>query len=166
MAANAVRAGDALHVAQHKIDEAFALAPHAIHDLAAVDADCATGVNAKIRRFPDGMGGIGSGNEELARHAAHARAGGAIIAAFDDCGAGSCGLGRAVRGKSGRAGADDGDVNLQGLHQAALRAPKYASRSSALPMSLPPMKICGQVPLPETARSVLDVTCLPRLISL
>jgi len=33
------------------------------------------------------------------------------------------------------------------------------------PMSLPPMNTCGQVPLPETARSVLDVMCLPRLIS-
>jgi len=112
LAANAVRVGDFLHVAQHETDEAVALAPYAIHDLAAIDTDYAIDVDAKTRRFPDSMGGLGGGDEKLARHAAHASAGGAIVAAFDNRGVRSCGFGRAVRGEAGCAGADDGNVNL------------------------------------------------------
>ena len=115
MAANAVRVGNVLHVAQHETDKAVALAPYAIHDLAAIDADNAIDMDAKARRLPDGMGGLGGGNEELARHAAHARAGGAIVAAFDNRGARSCGFGCAVRGKACRAGTDYCNVNLHGL---------------------------------------------------
>src|SRR5476649_446094 len=91
MAANTVRVGNILHVAQGEADKAVALAPYAIHDLASIDVNCAVDMDAKARCLPDGMGGIGGGNQELARHAAHARAGGAIVAAFDNRGVRSCG---------------------------------------------------------------------------
>src|SRR5450830_1731028 len=116
MAANAVRVGNVLHIAQHETDKAVALAPYAIHDPAAIDADKAIDMDAKARCLPDGMGALGGGNEELARHAADARAGGAIVAAFDDYSGHSCGFGCAVRGKARRAGADYRNVNLHGLH--------------------------------------------------
>ena len=119
MTANAVRFGNGLHVARHETDKAVALAPHALHDLASVDADNAVGMDAEARRLCDGMGGLGGGNEQLARHAAHARAGGAIVAAFDHHGARSRGFGCAVRRKSRRAGADNRNVNLQGFHVSA-----------------------------------------------
>jgi hypothetical protein len=116
MAANAVRAGNVLHVTQHDTDKAVALAPDAIHDLAAIDADNAIEMDAKGRCLPDGMGSLGGGNEELARHAAHARAGGAVVAVFDNRGARACSFGCVVRGKACRAGTDYCNVNLQGLH--------------------------------------------------
>ena len=116
MAANAVRLGNVLHVAQHETDKAVALAPYPIHDRASIDADNAIDMDAKVRRLADGMGGLGGGNEELARHAAHARAGGAVVAAFDNRRARSCGFGCAVRGKACGAGTDYCNVNVQCLH--------------------------------------------------
>ena len=115
MAAKAVRFGDAFDVAQHETDEPVALAPYPIHDRATIDAEGAIEVHAEARRRCDGVGRIRGGDEQLARHAADAGAGGAIGAAFDEhCGR-ACGPRSAVRGKACRPGADDGDVNLAQL---------------------------------------------------
>src|ERR1035437_38151 len=83
MAANTVRVRHVLHVAQHETDKAVALAPDTIHDFAAIDAGSAIDMDAKTRCPSDGMGSVSGGNEKLARHAADACTGGAIVAAFD-----------------------------------------------------------------------------------
>ena len=116
MAANAVRRGDVFHVAQHATDKAVALAPYPVHDFAPIDANKAIDMDAKAGCLADGMGGVGGRNQELARHAADARAGGAIVAAFDDHGVCSCGFCCAVRGEACRAGTDYRNVNVQCLH--------------------------------------------------
>ncbi len=76
-------------------------------------------VHTEARRRFDGVGRIRGGDEQLARHAADAGAGGAIGAAFDD----HCGRARrsgsVVCGKACRPGADDGDVDLRNLHFAS-----------------------------------------------
>ena len=99
MAAKAIRFGNAFNVAQHETDEPVALAPHPIHDRATIDADDTIMVHAEARRRFDGVGRIRGGDEQLARHAADAGAGGAMGAAFDE----HCGRARspgsAVRGK-------------------------------------------------------------------
>ena len=59
---------------------------------------------------------LGGGNEELARHAADARAGGAVEPAFDDDRTAPRGLRRAIRGQARRSGADHGDVRLDSSH--------------------------------------------------
>src|ERR1700730_3755671 len=91
----------------------------AIHDRATIDADDAIVVHTEAPRRFDGMGRIGGGDEQLARHAADAGASRAIGAAFDEhCGR-ACNPGSAVRGKACRPRADDGDVNLRNLHFAS-----------------------------------------------
>ena len=73
-------------------------------------------MNAEARCFSHGMGGLGSGDEQLARHAAHARAGGAILAAFNNHRARSGGFGGTVSNKSCRARTDNCNIHLQGFH--------------------------------------------------
>jgi hypothetical protein len=119
MAAKAVRFGNAFNIAQHEIDEPVALAPQPIHHRTAIDADDAIVMHTEARRHFDGVGRLRGGDQQLARHAADACAGGAMGASFDDHCRRSCGPGRAVRGKACRPGADDGDVNLRNLHFAS-----------------------------------------------
>jgi hypothetical protein len=98
---------------------AVAFPPYPVHDLAAIDADDAIDMDAKGRRLGDGVGGSGGGgggDQELARHAAHPRAGGAILAAFDENSTRACTLGGAVRGKTRRAGTDYRHLDPQGFH--------------------------------------------------
>jgi hypothetical protein len=116
LAANAVCLGNVLHVTQHETDKAVALAPYSIHNRASIDADNAIDMDAKPRRLPDGMRGLGGGNQKLARHAADARAGAAIVAAFDNYRTHSCSLGCVIRDKARGAGTDHCNVNLNGLH--------------------------------------------------
>ena len=111
MAKNALRFGYVLYVAQHETDKAVTLAPDAIHHFAAIDTDIAIDMNAKVRCFPHCMGGLGSGNEELARHAANACAGGAVVAVFDHGNARTCRFGSAEGNKPCGAGSDDCNVN-------------------------------------------------------
>ena len=111
MAANALRLGNVLHVAQHEAHKSVAFAPDPIHDLTPVDADSAIDMDAETRCLGDGMGGLGGGNQQLARHAADARAGGAIVAAFDNRDTRTCGFGCAIRGQASRAGTDYCNVN-------------------------------------------------------
>jgi hypothetical protein len=92
VAADAVRLGNALDAVEHEAHEAVALALHARHHLAAVDAHRAVDVHAEARRALDGVRGLGRGDEQLRRHAAHARAGGAVGAALDDDARGAGGL--------------------------------------------------------------------------
>jgi hypothetical protein len=125
MAAKAVRFGNAFNVAQHEADEPVALAPHPLHDCAPVDAHDTIMMHTEGGRGLDGVGCIRGGDEQLARHAADARAGGAVGTAFDEhCGR-PCSPGSAVGGNAGRPGADDGDVNL--------RDPSFASSLMAAP---------------------------------
>ena len=116
MTAYAPGFGNILHFAQRETDKAVTLGPYAIHDRAAIDADQAVEMDAEAGCLADGMGGLGGGDEELARHAAHARAGGAIVAAFDDRDACSRGFGGAVGGDAGGPGTDYCNVNLRGVH--------------------------------------------------
>ena len=60
----------------------------------------------------DRMRGIRGCDQELARHAADPRAGGAVRPAFDDDRTRALRVRGAVGRHAGRAGADDGDVNL------------------------------------------------------
>jgi hypothetical protein len=116
IAAQAIRLGNAFDVAQREADEPVALAPHPIHDRATIDADDTIEVHTEARRRCDGVGRIRRSDEQLARHAADASAGGAIGAAFDEhCGR-ACSPGRAVRGKACRPGTDNGNVNAQNSH--------------------------------------------------
>ena len=73
-------------------------------------------MNAESRGLGNGMGRIGGGNQELARHAAHARAGGAVLAAFNDHRARAFALGCTVRDQARCAGTDYCNVNFQSLH--------------------------------------------------
>ena len=63
-----------------------------------------------VRRF-------GGGDQKLARHATHARAGGAVRAALDQDGAPPRGDRGAIRGEAGGAGADDRHIYADLLHR-------------------------------------------------
>ena len=123
-----------------------------------------------VRRF-------GGGDEKLARHATHARAGGAVRAALDQDGAPPRGDRGAIRGEAGGAGADDSHIYADLLHRclgrirccgdyravagavaaaikhgrahAALRAQR--SSASRPPMRWPLMNTCGTVLSPVRA---------------
>jgi hypothetical protein len=73
-------------------------------------------VHTEARCRFDSVGRIRRSDEQLARHAAHTGAGGAIGAAFDEHCRRACIPGSAVRGKACRPGTDDGDVNLCSSH--------------------------------------------------
>jgi hypothetical protein len=114
--AYSIRVGECMDIAQDEAYEAIAFASDTIHDRGAVDAHTPIYADAEIRRRPDGMGGIGGGNQELAWHAADARAGGAIIAAFDNHGVRPGGFGCTICGKPRGTGTDYRNVNMHGLH--------------------------------------------------
>ncbi|MCY1233824.1 hypothetical protein D9M72_463810 [compost metagenome] len=116
VAAQPVGFRDVLHAAHDKADKAVALAAHAGHDLAAVDADLAIHVHAERRGVAQFVRGLGGGDQQLGGHAAHPGAGGAVRAAFDDHGALARGNRGTVGGKAGGACADHGDVGLDGSH--------------------------------------------------
>src|SRR4051812_20471741 len=114
----------------------------------------------KLRR----VHGLSRGDQQLARHAADARAGRPVLAAFDEHDRSAGRLRRAVGGEASGAGTDDCDVDIHGQID-FFAASKYFCTSSALPISLPPMKTCGHVPAPETPRNVLEVMLPPSVIS-
>jgi hypothetical protein len=80
---NAIRFRDAFDIPQHEAYEAVAFAPHPRHDFAPFDADPAVEMRAETRQKLCRMHGLGRGDQELARHAADARAGRSVLAAFD-----------------------------------------------------------------------------------
>jgi len=116
MAANAVRVWNFLHITQDESNKAITLAPYALQDLTSIDADSALHMNAKTGSDSHSMGRISGGDQQLARHAAHPRAGGAIVAAFDQRGVRTLGFGGAIRSKACRAGTDYCNVDVQGFH--------------------------------------------------
>ena len=116
LATDLVLGGNILHAVQHEADETVALALDAIHDRLAIGADLAFHAHAERIGMHRGMRGLGGGDQQLGRHAAHARAGRAIGAALDQQGALAGGAGGAISGQAGGAGADDGDVSMQSLH--------------------------------------------------
>jgi len=115
---------NALYLAQHETDKSVALAPNAVHDLAAIDPDAAFEMHAEGRRLFNGMRRLGGSDQQFARHAADARAGGAMGAAFDNRCSGACRPGCAISGESRGAGTDDRNVNLHGRSAARYRCRK------------------------------------------
>jgi len=163
---------DLVDTVEHETDEAVALATHAGHHGAAIDAHRA--IEPQPERGPtrDAVRSLGGSDEQLARHAADAGARGAKRPALDDDSAlaGShCG---SVGSEAGSAGADHGDIDFDMLHgglqaQAALsRRPAQASSASEPPMYWPLMNTCGTVPWPVMARTTWLRLVLPSSISL
>ena len=141
MAADPVCFGKPLDALEHEADKPVALAPHAFHHGAPVDAFFAR-MHAEARRHVEHVGGVGGGNQELARHAADAGAGGAVVAAFDDDRARALRMGRAVGGHARGAGADHGDVDCQFLHTrlhgVTIRRFHFKCRAGPLPATSAP----------------------------
>ena len=73
-------------------------------------------MDTKARNLSHRLRCIGSGNQQLARHAADTRAGGAILAAFDNHGTRSCGFDGTVCRKASRPGTNDRYINLHDMH--------------------------------------------------
>ena len=105
--------GSSVDAIEHEPDEAVALALHARHHGLAVDLAAAVEAKAEFRPARDAVRRFGGRDEELARHAADARAGGAVRAALDQDGAPSRGGRGAIRGEAGGAGADDGHIHVR-----------------------------------------------------
>jgi hypothetical protein len=76
MPADTILLRKAIDAAQHQADKAVAFALDAFHDFPAIYADCAIQVHAECGCPRNAMCGVCGGDEELARHAANARAGG------------------------------------------------------------------------------------------
>ena len=116
VAEDAILSGHRIDAFQHEADEPIALALDSFHDRAAIGTDGAVELQAELRPARDGVCGVCGGNQELAGHAAHAGAGRAMDAAFDQDGAfASRGRG-AIRSQAGGPGADDGDIDGNGFH--------------------------------------------------
>ena len=109
---NAISGGNAFDIVQHKSHEAVALALHARHDFAAIDAYAAVEMNAETGRKLPRMHRFSRCDQEFARHAADARTGRTVGAAFDQDDRCTRGLCRAIRSEPGRACTDDGDVDV------------------------------------------------------
>ncbi len=100
-----------LHGVEDKTDKAVALAAHARHHGAAVDVNVGQ-VHAEAAGMPRRVHHVRRRDQQLARHAAHACASGAIDVALDENHALGVAQSGAVRRHARRAGADDGDVGL------------------------------------------------------
>src|SRR4051794_5463996 len=111
MTAHAIAFGNRVDAVEHETDEPVALAFHARHHRGAVDPHRA--LQAQAERVParSSVRSFGGGDQELARHASHPSARGAVRAAFDEHGALATGDRGAVGGESGGAGADHGNVD-------------------------------------------------------
>ena len=117
-ARHAMRLGDALDARHDEADEAVALALHAGHHGCAIHLHRAFEPQAEGVPLRRTVRGLGRGDQQLARHAAHAGAGRAVGAGLDDHGAPAGRDGRAVRREAGSPGTDDGDVGGDGVHGA------------------------------------------------
>jgi len=116
-AAQLVLGRDVLHALEHEADEAVALALDARHDLRPVDPHRAIDMHAEGPAVRRRMGRLGGRDQQLGRHATHARASRAVLAAFDQQGALAGGARGAIGRQAGRAGAYDGHVSVQGFHR-------------------------------------------------
>jgi hypothetical protein len=101
---------------EDEADEAVALAVHARHHFHAVDAFLA-GVDTELRRQVQHVRRLGRRDQELARHAAHTRAGGAVLPALDHHRARTLRPGRPVGHQARRAGADHRNIDLHSIHR-------------------------------------------------
>ncbi len=182
---DAVLSRDGIHAARHESDEAIAFALDPRHDGLAVDPDRTVHCEAERAEAVDRMRGFRRRDQQLARHAADAGAGGAIGARFDQQRALARRLRRAVGGETGRSGADhrhvgDDRLDLHGRSRChvipsvqrwgrtsgpicpAHAANPYAafcrnfSSASAPPIRLPLMNTCGTVPDPAIAPTARD----------
>ena len=90
--------------------------------------------HAEAPRVSNRMGRLGSGDQQLAGHAAHPRAGGTINTALDGQHLGRVGQRGAVGRHAGGAGADDGDVGVDrsfcvhGIKGVKLTGPGHSGR--------------------------------------
>lgn len=116
-AAQLVLGRDVLHSLQHETDEAVALGLDTRHHLRAVDPHRAIDVHTEGAAVARRMGRLGGRDQQLGRHAAHARASRAVLAAFDQQGALAGGARGAIGRQAGRAGTYDGHVSMQGFHR-------------------------------------------------
>ena len=102
--------GDALGSALDEAHKPVPLGADPRHHPHAIDLN-PSDVHAKAVGLLGAMGGVGSGDQQLAGHAAHAGAGGAEALGFDQQHALGHGAGGAVRRHSRGAGAEDRDVD-------------------------------------------------------
>ena len=113
VAAQAVGGGPGQHIVYRCLHKACALRMQALHHGGAIDLQ-ALGVYAKHGCATYGTRGFAGGNQELAGHATHAGAHGAVGAAFDHHDAvrvlARCFVGAHASG----AGTDDGDIYVKG----------------------------------------------------
>ena len=132
-----------------KADKAVALAAHTRHHGAAVHPQRPT-VHAEAPRVSNRMGRLGSGDQQLAGHAAHPRAGGTINTALDGQHLGRVGQRGAVGRHAGGAGADDGDVGVDrsfcvhGIACAMLTGPDRSGRDGRRGAALAANGTCGR----------------------
>ena len=106
-----VGVGEGIDVVGHECHEPVALESHALHHRPAIDLD-RNGLHSERGKPCDGMRGFGRGDQQLARHASHSRAGRAVFAAFDQEHTLARELGGAIRRQAGGPRADDGYVGL------------------------------------------------------
>ncbi len=112
---NSLFFGNVLDAVDDKADKAIPLAPDAIHDGNAIDV-YATDVDAETRGFMCGMRSFGRRNQQLARHAAYARAGRSVRPAFDQHDLVRPFAGGAECPQAGGACTDDGYVDVACSH--------------------------------------------------
>ena len=111
-------------------DESIALAAHALHNLR-------PGYAQQRRMHPEGVGMghrmrcFGRGDQQLARHAAHARAGCAVGATLDDQHIRRVRQRGAIGRHARRTRTDDGDVDFTDVHAHALGEPGMAAHHHA-----------------------------------
>jgi hypothetical protein len=113
---HAVRRRKVLDHLEHRADEIVAQVAHPLHHRAAVDARRAD-VDPEHPRLPHGMGRVGGGDQELARHAADASAGGAVRPDLDQDQPLGVLAHPAIRRKARGAGPDDRDVDVALRHR-------------------------------------------------
>ena len=108
--------GNFLDAVQHEADEAVALAPDARHHRAAIDLDRTIHRQAERAEAIDRVRGIRRSDQQLAGHAAHARAGGAVRTLLDEQRSLPGRFRSPVGGKPRGAGADDRHVGGERAH--------------------------------------------------
>ena len=122
MAADTFRLRNVLDAAQDEADKTIALALDPRHHGTTVDLDLAVELQAETGKPVDRVRRFCRRNQQFARHATHARAGGAVGTAFNQQHPLACGLRRAPGGEACRAGADHGDIGHEILHRRCLNA--------------------------------------------
>jgi hypothetical protein len=130
--------GPLLHGIDDEPDKAVTLAAHARHHGPAVDVD-ARHVHAKAAGVPRRVRHVRRRDQQLAGHAAHACAGGAVDVALDEDHALRVTQRGAVRSHARRARADDGHVGLY-------RSCRVCHRRPHRPRALKPGWSSGRLP--------------------